>query len=143
MSGISYEEALARASSKHEIDVDDARETAAYWVFPVLGIGCCGVLVEKMTGKLVEFGSHTGIDDWVWGYEQGLLDHPTRDLVVISVNDADRTYQTLRQFIIAYVVRARLEHLPATFEECAGWQSIKPLRDAGDAFVWRSQPPQV
>jgi len=106
MSGISYEEALARASSKHEIDVDDARETAAYWVFPVLGIGCCGVLVEKMTGKLVEFGSHTGIDDWVWGYEQGLLDHPTRDLVVI-------------------------------------WQSIKPLRDAGDAFVWRSQPPQV
>ena len=83
MGGISYEEALRRASAEHAVDTNDVRETATYWVFSVRGIGCCGVLVEKMTGKLVELGSDTSIDDWVWAYEQGLFEEPPRDLVVV------------------------------------------------------------
>jgi hypothetical protein len=131
----SYQDALALARMEHSVDVAAIRETAAYWVFPVFQIGCCGVLVEKVTGKLVEFGSYTGLDNWIWGYEQGLLEQPPRDLIVVSVRDADATIKALKHF----VARPSIERLPATFEGCAVWQAIRPLREAGDAFAWRCE----
>jgi len=132
---IERREALALATANHAVNVAEIRETATYWVFPVFGIGCCGVLVEKATGNVVEFGSSPHLDDWIWGYEQGLLDEPARDLIVVSVRDAEATLQALKRF----VVRPRIEQLPTTFESCAVWMAIRPLRDAGDAFVWRCE----
>lgn len=128
-----YAVAFERASAEHSVDVAAIRETADYWVFPVFQIGCCGVLVEKATGKLVEFGSRPGLDDWIWGYEKGLLHEPPRDLVVISVRDAEATLRALKHFIRQPNITA----LPATFEGCAFWMAITPLREAGDAFVWQ------
>lgn len=135
----SYQDALASASATHAINAAEIRETAKYWVFPVFGIGCCGVLVDKQSGHVTEFGSYTGIDDWIWGYEQGLLDEPPRDFVVLSVRDAEVTLRTLKHF----VVRPSINALPATFRSCAVWQAIKPLREAGDAFAWRCESHQV
>lgn len=135
---ITYEAALARASDRSAVDFAEIRETETYWVFPVIEIGCVGVLVEKATGRVEVFGSYTEIDDWIWGYEQGLLDEPARDLVVVSVRDPTMTLRALKDF----VNRPSIDALPATFPGCAGWRAIKPLRDAGDAFAWRADPAQ-
>jgi hypothetical protein len=134
---ISYAAAFALVSEEHLVNQADIRETSAYWVFPDFQIGCCGVLVEKATGKLVEFGSYTRLEDWVWGYEQVLLDEPPRDLVVVSVQDPEVALRTLNDFIR----RPTIDNLPETFEGCAVWQAIRPLREAGDAITWRCEPP--
>jgi hypothetical protein len=132
---VSYDDALARATAMYPVNAAEISESADYWVFPVFQVGCCGVLVEKASGRSVEFGSYTGLDAWIWGYEQGLLDEQPRDLVVISVRDAAVALRALKQF----VARPTIDVLPVTFVGCAGWRAIRPLRESGDAFEWRCE----
>jgi hypothetical protein len=100
-----------------------------------VAFGRCGSLVEKRGGKLVVFGSYVAHDEWIWGYEHGLVDEPARDLVVVSVGDLETALRALKQFIR----RPSLDVMPALFVGCAVWQAIGPLRDAGDALVWRCE----
>lgn len=138
---ISFDEALARAAViGHPIAPESIREARSFFVFPTYQIGCYGVLVERRGGRAVEFGSTFSIDDWVWGHENGLLDDPPGDLVIVEVRDSARALEVLGRVLgrpSNRPLRAGfLASLPITLPRQASWMAIPDLRGAGDSMRW-------
>jgi hypothetical protein len=67
-------------------------------------IGSGGTLVEKHTGRCIDFGSAFSTDINLQIYEAGYLDHPDNDLVVTEVSQIDEAVRLLTRLNITYVV---------------------------------------
>jgi hypothetical protein len=133
---VEFFEALEAASvMASPIQVDEIEELEGYWVFPVHSIGNTGAFVDRRSGRVVAMGSPLPTVMWIWGYERGLLEDDTRDVVVEHVTDRSRAFEALKRF--ARVRAKDLDSLPLVLEECATWQAVLPLHDAGDALTWR------
>jgi Immunity protein 35 len=65
--------------------------------------GSGGILVEKHTGRCVDFVSAFSTDINLWIYEAGYLDHPDYDLVVTEVSQIDEAVRLLTRLALTYV----------------------------------------
>jgi hypothetical protein len=134
---VSFDEALERAATMgYPIALDAIREAPAYFVFPWYQIGSRGGIVEKRGGRLVELGSAFPIDDWLWGYESGLLEEPPGDLVVVEVREAHRALDALGGILRARPTSRLLQALPLLLPEAAHWMAIPHLRRAEGSMRW-------
>lgn len=138
---ISFDDALLSATTMgYAIGLDSIQETATYFLFPMYQIGSVGALVEKHGGRLVRFGSAFDMDYWLWGYENGLLEKPSGDLVIFEVLDHERAIQFLQK--IRHLLRDELTveevqgNLPFIMPGLAVWLSIRALQEAGDSVRW-------
>jgi hypothetical protein len=137
---VEFFDALEAASlDSGPIQVDEIEELDAYWVFPAHSIGNTGAIVDRRTGRVIGMGSSMPSTMWIWGYERGLLEDDTRDLVIEHVKDRARAIGALQRF--ARLGVHDLDDLPLILEGCASWQAILPLNEAGDAITWRVQRP--
>lgn len=66
--------------------------------------GSGGTLVEKHTGRCIDFVSAFSTDINLRIYESGYLDHPDYDLVVTQVSQIDETVRLLTRLKLSYVV---------------------------------------
>jgi len=82
-------------------------ERPEYWFLPVGYIGSSGVIVCKSSGRLTPLGSAFAIDDWLWGYERGLVTDGVT-LRILSVRDTEATLGVL-QGVISNTFRWRYE----------------------------------
>lgn len=100
-----------------------------------MAVGSGGILVEKNTGRLIEFGSAYPTEINLQIYEAGYLAYDDFDLVVIATSDSEEAVRLLGGLGITYVkpeveggttwripkpysaqqLRARLRHLPCRF----------------------------
>ena len=114
------------SQTKRHIETNDP-------TFMALGSG--GILVEKNTGRLIEFGSAYPTEINLQIYEAGYLAHDDFDLVVIATSDSEEALQLLGGLGITYVkpeveggttwripksysaqqLRERLRHIPCRF----------------------------
>lgn len=69
-----------------------------------LAIGSGGTLVEKETGKQVEFGSAYPLDINLKIYELGYLAHEDWDIVITKVHNKEETVRSLTQLRPTYVI---------------------------------------
>ena len=100
-----------------------------------MAVGSGGILVEKSTDRLIEFGSAYPTEVNLQIYEAGYLAHEDFDLVVIATSDPEEALQLLVGLGITYIkpeveggttwripkfysaqqLRDRLRHLPCRF----------------------------
>jgi len=66
--------------------------------------GSGGTLVEKHTGRCIDFVSAFSTDINLRIYEAGYLDHPDYDLVVTEVSQIDEAVRLLTRLALTYVV---------------------------------------
>jgi hypothetical protein len=67
-------------------------------------VGSGGTLVEKHTGRCIDFVSAFSTEVNLQIYEAGYLDHPDYDLVVTEVSQMDEAIRLLTRLRIQYVV---------------------------------------
>ena len=97
--------------------------------------GSGGTLVEKSTGRLIEFGSAFALETNLKIYELGYVDHPDVDLAINAISNPKKTVDLLDRLEITYVkpeveggttwripirysvgqLRERIRHLPCRF----------------------------
>ena len=100
-----------------------------------MAVGSGGVLVERNTGRLIQFGSGYSTEINLKIYELGYLAYDNFDLVITAVSNLDEAIEHLRKLRIIYVkaevahgetwripkdysvgqLRERLHHLPCRF----------------------------
>lgn len=62
----------------------EVEERSSYWVFRVGSIGSIGIVVDKADGVVTVLGSAFSMEDWLWGYERGLLvEKPTLRILAV------------------------------------------------------------
>jgi hypothetical protein len=138
---ISFDDALSVAEALgYPIDPHSIRATSTFFLFPVYQIGTCAVLIEKRSGRVVKFGSAFPVDDWLWGYENSLLEEPPSDLVIVDVMDRERAIKLLNELryhaanlLSEAEIRASL---PIILRSGARWMAIPHLRKLGDSVRW-------
>ena len=69
-----------------------------------IAIGSGGTLVEKQSGRCIEFGSAFSTETNLKIYEAGYLDHPDFDLLITEVSQIQEAVRLLDQLAISYVV---------------------------------------
>lgn len=113
-------------------------ERPEYWFLPVGYIGSSGVIVCKSSGRLTPLGSAFTVDDWLWGYERGLVADGVT-LRILSVTDAEATLAVLQGVISGtfrwrYELRNWLKHslavVPIEFRDQHLALAIPQLREA-------------
>jgi hypothetical protein len=90
-------------------------------------------------GHVTDFGSAYPWEDWIWGYERGLVCDEPVDLVVESVIDLEMAVDVLDALRIGFRAdnRRRLAAPPVVFPAAVNWMAIPELRQRGDtAFTW-------
>lgn len=68
-----------------------------------MAFGSGGVLVEKRSGKTIQFGSTYSTETNLKIYEAGYLDHDNYDLVVTKITDFEKAFELLNCLSIFYV----------------------------------------
>ena len=68
-----------------------------------MAVGSGGTLVEKDTGKHIQFGSAYSTETNLQIYEAGYLEHDDFDLIVSEVSDLPATLQLLEGLRITYI----------------------------------------
>jgi hypothetical protein len=117
-------------------------------------VGSGGTLVEKNTGRLIEFGSAYSTEINLQIYEAGYLAHDDFDLVVIATEDSEEALHLLGELGITYVkpeveggttwriakpysaqqLRERLRHLPCRFNLGSvyfKWEVLERMKASG------------
>jgi hypothetical protein len=133
---LSAEEARAVASAIGYPIVDDqVRESRDWWFFPVLQIGCKGVVVNKADGQPFVTGSAYSVDDWLWAYDRGLRDHAS--FVVTAVDDVTLAAEALVSIGVTrdkWWTRRSLASLPVAYNVIPWLPKLRALDPA--PFVW-------
>jgi hypothetical protein len=116
-----------------------------------MAVGSGGVLVEKHTGRLIEFGSAYPTEINLQIYEAGYLAYDDFDLVVTATSDSEEAVRLLCGLGITYVkpeiegdttwripktfsvqqLRARLRHLPCRFNLGSAyfkWEALERMQ---------------
>lgn len=127
------------------------KECIATGDFRHMEVGSGGVLVEKRTGRLIEFGSAYSTENNLQIYEAGYLAHDNFDMLVTAVSDLREAEDLLYRLSILYVrpefdsettwripkeykvkeIRARLQQLPCRFNIGSlyfKWQHIERMK---------------
>jgi hypothetical protein len=94
---ISFAQAYqAAAAYGFPIQEPQIRESATWFYFPVLQIGCIGVVVDRRSGEATALGSGQGFElkDWLFLYERGYLQ--LGDVRIDAVSDFDKSESWLR-----------------------------------------------
>jgi hypothetical protein len=71
--------------------------------FEDMAIGSGGILVEKRSGRTIEFGSAYSTETNLKIYEAGYLDHDSFDLVITKVINLEEALSLLARLSIVYV----------------------------------------
>lgn len=84
-----------------------------------MAFGSGGILVEKHSGKSIQFGSAYSTDTNLKIYEAGYLDHDNYDLVVTKITNSEKALDLLNCLSIFYV-KPEVEsgitwHIPKSF----------------------------
>ena len=116
-----------------------------------MAFGSGGILVEKNTGRLVEFGSAYSTEVNLQIYEAGYLAYDDFDLIVVAVSDTEEALCVLDELGITYVkaeveegttwriprsyttkqLRDRLRHLPCRFNLGSvyfNWETLERMK---------------
>ena len=133
---------LIFSQPKKYIETEDLLEMA---------FGSGGILVERNTGRLVEFGSTYSTEINLQIYETGYLAYDDFDLIVVAVSDAEEALCLLDELGITYVkteveegatwripkpytaqqLRNRLHHLPCRFNLGSvyfNWETLERMK---------------
>lgn len=71
-------------------------------IYSVIGSG--GTLVEKATGRCIEFGSAYSTEENLEIYERGYLKYDNWDLVVLKAKEVEKTLDYLQRLDLTYVI---------------------------------------
>ena len=148
--GISFDDAVEIVECRGmPIFVNGIIEGRDYWFFPRVAASSCGLFVSKEDGAVTDAGSAFPREDWLWGYDHGLVTTEHVDLRVTRVFDLDLARRLLREHFglrpSSELVRG-LERPPVTIVKAVNWRAIRWLRyTAGAAFEWhvRKPPPSL
>ena len=69
-----------------------------------MAVGSGGTLIEKKSGRKVQFGSAYSTEQNLEIYEKGYLKYENWDIVITKVNDLKRTIEYIDKLGISYVV---------------------------------------
>jgi hypothetical protein len=145
---ISFSDALRIARTVgYPVVLSGVTEAERYWYFPWRQIGSIGGVVEKAAGRLTVFGSAWPVDDWIWAYEHGLLEHDYLDFVVDEVLDLPAAVDVIRALRVVRnrrrrdVEQALTSTPPIIFPDLLLGSSIGVLRRADRAFRWHAAAP--
>ena len=136
---VSFDDVLEKLTTAGPVRISGVHEAERYWAFGRWQIGSCGCAVERADGRVTDFGSAYAWDDWIWGYERGLVRDDRVDLVVESVLDVELAVALLDTLRIGGCVdnRRRLAAPPVVFPTALNWVAIRELRHRGEAaFTW-------
>src|SRR5262245_61010034 len=96
--GISFDDAVEIVECRElPIFVNGIVEGRDYWFFPRFLIGSCGLFVAKEDGTVTDAGSAFPREDWLWGYDHGLVTTSHVDLYVTRVFDLDMARRLFRE----------------------------------------------
>lgn len=116
---------------------DGVIERDGYWFFQVGHIGSCGVIVDKVDGRLSVMGSALSLEDCFWGHEHGF----SPEFVLVRVNKVHDWRHTI-EFLLRFAPPQRnpnpgrtwladqLQSLPFEFGPSRLWLSIPEFRVA-------------
>ena len=111
---LSYAEAYEcldrRLSGVLEVDERRVLHNQEVIFFPVAWIGCCGHLVERATGAVIQFGSAEGPEVHIWAHHRGFAEGETGDerrqgLTLANMTDEGATLRLLSRVLNARVIR--------------------------------------
>lgn len=139
--GISFDDAVEIASCRElPIFVNGIVEGRTYWFFPKFTVGSCGLFVAKENGAVTEAGSAFPPEDWLWGYEHGLVTEENVDLCITRVFNLHLAYHLLKEHLglrPSSELLLGLERPPVVIPNAVNWTAIRWLRfEARGAFAW-------
>lgn len=144
---------LERMAAAHEAeagwrpsDFDEIRgnDKVLYAHFPQ--IGCSGLLLDRVRGRIHILGSANSAEAYLWAYDRGFRLDDSNVLAITAIRDTEATVEVLKRAFRAPYVRAELapkfEQLPLRIEldGQALWLMLTALFKT-DAFDFEVNPP--
>lgn len=142
--GITEEQARTRAAKLgHPLSAEaEVRETERWWYFPVESTSCAGVVVDKAEGRATPLGKQGRLEDWLWGYDAGLLEEGNLAIVVTEVFDVPRAIDAFARIGLR-VSQTALRHLPLRLDAHGVVQRLREARAIdGSIARWHVEGPR-
>ena len=145
--GISFDDAVEIVECRGmPVYVNGIVEGRDYWFFPKFQAGSCGLFVSKDDGVVTDAGSAFPPEDWLWGYDHGLVTTVHVDLCVTRVFDLALARRLLKEHFglrPSSELMLGLERPPLVIARAVNWRAIRWLRyTAGAAFEWHVRKPE-
>ena len=146
--GISFDDAVEIVECREmPIFVNGIVEGRDYWFFPRFQLDSCGLFVAKEDGAVTDAGSAFPAEDWLWGYDHGLVTTTHVDLCITRVFDLAMARRLLKEHFglrPSSEPMLGLERPPLVIARAVNWRSIRWLRyTAGAAFMWHVRRPEL
>ena len=146
--GISFDDAVEIVECRElPIYVNGIVEGRDYWFFPRFHSASCGLFVAKEDGAVTDAGSAFPPEDWLWGYDHGLVTTANVDLCITRVFDLALARRLLKEHFglrPSHELMLGLERPPLVIARAVNWRAIRWLRyTAGAAFAWYVRKPEA